>query len=324
MKSLSWLHAISAGLAIASTTSVMADSSYPTRPVRIVINVAAGGLTDVVTRLVAQRMSDTLGKGIIVENRAGGDGLVGIRYVKSSAPDGYTILAAAGTIAIQPSVKIDPGYDLAKDFVAIGPMARSPLLMVESSELPDKSLADFIARAKAAPNKLSYGSAGVGSTTHLAAALFFKRAGVSLLHVPYKGNGAAMTDVLSGRVATIFDAYGSSVANVKAGKLRVLGVTSTARLSVLPNVPTIAEQGYSDFNYYLYLCLVAPAGTPPDVVQRLSDALKAATTSKELSSRFSDNGLEPMTMQPAQFAQYLKQDEVNMGKVVAELGIEKR
>ncbi|WP_233853733.1 Bug family tripartite tricarboxylate transporter substrate binding protein [Paraburkholderia sp. HD33-4] len=324
MKSKSWLRAVAAVFALASAASVMADDTYPSHPVRIIVNVAPGGLTDVVTRLVAQRMSETLGKGVTVENRSGGDGLVGIRYVKAAAPDGYTILAAAGTIAIQPSVKLEPGYDLNKDFVGIGPMARSPLLMVESSDLPDKSLADFVARAKANPNKLSYGSAGVGSTTHLGAALFFKRAGVSLLHVPYKGNGAAMTDVLSGRVATIFDAYGSSVANVKAGKLRVLGVTSTARLASLPNVPTMAEQGYPDFSYYLYLCLVAPAGTPPAVVQRLSDALHAATASKELMARFSDNGLEPMTMQPAQFSQFLKQDETNMSKVVAELGIEKR
>jgi tripartite-type tricarboxylate transporter receptor subunit TctC len=319
-----WLRTVSAVLTFASAAPVMADDSYPTHPIRIIVNVAPGGLTDVVTRLVAQRMSETLGKGVTVENRAGGDGLVGIRYVKSAEPDGYTILAAAGTIAIQPSVKLEPGYDLTKDFVGIGPMARSPLLLVESSDLPDKSLVDFIARAKKDPNKLAYGSAGVGSTTHLGAALFFKRAGVSLLHVPYKGNGAAMTDVLSGRVATIFDAYGSSVANVKAGKLRVLGVSSTARLASLPNVPTIAEQGYPDFSYYLYLCLVAPSGTPPAVVQRLADALHAATASKELTARFADNGLEPMTMQPNQFSQFLKEDEERMRKVVAELGIEKR
>lgn len=324
MNSTSWLRATAAVFALASSASVIAEDSYPTHPVRIIVNVAPGGLTDVVTRLVAQRMSETLGKAVTVENRAGGDGLVGIRYVKSAAPDGYTILAAAGTIAIQPSVKLDPGYDLSKDFVGIGPMARSPLLMVESSDLPDKSLADFIARAKARPKELSYGSAGVGSTTHLGAALFFKRAGVSLLHVPYKGNGAAMTDVLSGRVASIFDAYGSSVANVKAGKLRVLGVTSTSRIASLPNVPTMAEQGYPNFSYYLYLGLVAPAGTPADVVQRLSNALRAATSTKELTARFTDNGLEPMTMQPAEFTQFLKQDQTNMSKVVAELGIEKR
>jgi tripartite-type tricarboxylate transporter receptor subunit TctC len=218
----------------ACATSALAADSFPSKPIRIVVNSSPGGLTDVATRLVGQKMAEKLGQPVIVENRAGADGLLGIRYVKTMPADGYTLLATAGTIAIQPAVRKDPGYDPVKDFTAIGPIVRSPLLMVVGTNEPDKTLADFMARAKANPEKLSYASAGEGTTTHIGAATFLQKAGLNLLHVPYKGNGAAMADVIGGRVTMIFEAYGSGAAKVRAGQLKALGVTSTKRLAAFP------------------------------------------------------------------------------------------
>jgi tripartite-type tricarboxylate transporter receptor subunit TctC len=316
-------HGIAAVAFTLAGGSAVADT-FPSRPVRIVVNTAPGGLTDIDTRLIAQKMGEKLGQAVIIDNKAGGDGLLGIRYVKGQPADGYTLLAAAGTIAIQPAVKQDPGYDLVKDFTGIGPTVRAPLLMVEGPEQPDKSLADFIARAKANPGKLSYASAGVGTTTHIGAAMFLQRAGVQLLHVPYKGNGAAMPDVIAGRVGMIFEAYGSGAGKVKAGQLKALAVTSSKRLPELPNVPTIAEQGVPNFSYYLWLGLFAPAGTPKDVVAKLSDTLHYALTSKDLSERLREDGSEAMLMSPDQFNEFLKREVLDMGKLVAELNIPKQ
>jgi tripartite-type tricarboxylate transporter receptor subunit TctC len=269
-------------------------------------------------------MSEKLGQQVIVENRAGADGLVGIRAVKAAPGDGYTLLGAAGTIAIQPAVKQDPGYDLLQDFAPIGPMVRSALVVVVGPGQPDKTLGEFVARAKANPNKLSYASAGVGTTTHVGAALFLQQSGLNLLHVPYKGNAAAMPDVMSGRVDMIFEAFGSGASKLKAGTLRGLAVTSTRRLPALPQLPTVAEQGFPNFSYYLWLGLFAPAGTPKDVVQRLSEALRSATSSKALVERFSDEGTEPLQASPEEFTEFLKRELAQMAKLVAALGLPKQ
>jgi tripartite-type tricarboxylate transporter receptor subunit TctC len=308
---------------MAAAGSTLAQD-FPNRPIRIIVNTGAGGLTDITTRLVAEKMGEKLGQSIIVDNRAGGDGGLGARVVKTAAPDGYTLLASAGTIAIQPLVKLEPGYDLAKDFTGIGTMIRSPLLMVTGPNQPDKTVGEFIARAKANPGKLSYASAGVGTTTHIGAALFLQQAGVKLLHVPYKGNGPAMPDVMAGRVDMIFEAYGSGASKVNAGALKALAVSANTRLTGLPNVPTIAEQGVPKFSYYLWLGMLAPAGTPKPVVQKLNEALRYALASKELNERFRADGSEAMPMSPEEFNDFLKREEGQLGKLVNELGIAKQ
>ncbi|WP_137890293.1 tripartite tricarboxylate transporter substrate binding protein [Ramlibacter sp. 2FC] len=317
-------HLGAAMLALVGAHSTFAADPFPTRPVRIIVNTAPGGLTDVVTRLVAQHMGDYLKQSVVVENRAGGDGLIGIRAVKTAPADGYTLLAAAGTIAQQMAVRQDPGYDLLKDFTGIGIMGRSPFLMVVAPTQPDKTMADFVARAKANPGKLSYASAGVGTVPHFAAERLLRQVDVKVMHVPYKGNAAAMPDVMSGRVDMILEAYGSSSAKIKAGQLRVLGVTSAARVAALPDVPTIAEQGVSNYSYYTWLCLVAPAGTPSDVVQRLSAALRSAVSSKEMKERFRNDGMEAMDLTGEQFNQFLAREVAHNHKLVTELGVEKQ
>ena len=307
-----------------AAAGALAADAFPNKPVRIIVNTAPGGLTDVTTRLVAEKMREALGQPVIVDNRAGADGLLGIRAVKGAAADGYTLLATAGTIAIQPAVKQDPGYDLMNDFTGVGPMVRAPLLMLSATSQPYKTLPEFIAHTKAHASSVSYASAGVGTTTHIGAATFLQQAGIDPMHVPYKGNGAAMSDVIAGRVDMIFEAYGSGAPHVKDGRLRALGVTSAKRLAALPDVPTVAEQGMPNYSYYLWLGIVAPAGTPKPVIDRLSQAVQTATGSKDLRDRMLVEGSEAMSMSAEEFNRFLKQESARMAKVVADLKLEKQ
>jgi tripartite-type tricarboxylate transporter receptor subunit TctC len=306
------------------TAAAAAAQGFPSKPIRIIVNTAPGGLVDVTTRLVAQKMSERLGQLVNVENQAGGGGLVGIRAVKNATPDGYTVLASAGTIAIQQVLKDDAGYDIAKDFAPVGPMVRSPLIIMVGAPTPYKSYADFAAQAKAQAGKLSYASAGVGTTTHLAAAKWAQQAGLDLLHVPYKGNGAAMPDVMSGRVEMIFEAYGSGAAKVKDGLLRALAVTSTSRLPGLPDVPTLAEAGLPGFSFYLWMGLMAPGGTPKEVVATLSDALRSSIGSRDIAERLKADGSEALAMSPQDFTEFLKRDLTQVSSLVKELAIPKQ
>lgn len=324
MKSPTRRAAVAALLALASTSAVLAQEAYPNRPIRVIVNTAPGGLTDVITRLVALQMGEHLKQSLIVDNRAGGDGLIGIRAVKTAPADGYTLLATAGTIALQMAVRNDPGYDLTKDFVGIGPLGRSPFLLVSAPTQPYQTLQDFAARARANPDKLSFGSAGVGTVPHLGTEKLLQQMGLKLQHVPYKGNGPAMPDVMSGRVDVIFEAYGSSVGKIKGGQLRVLAVTGNNRLSAIPDVPTVAEQGLPGYSWYTWLSLTAPAGTPKDVVQKLSEALRAAMASKAVTDRFREDGMEAMTMSPDEFNQFLAREVTQAHKTVTDLNIPKQ
>lgn len=310
--------------ALAASHAAIAADAYPARPVRILVNTAPGGLTDITTRLIAQHMGETLKQTVIVENRAGGDGLIGIRAVKSAPADGYTLLATAGTIALQMAVREDPGYDLVKDFTGIGLMGRSPYLMVVAPTSPYKTLGEYVAAAKASPGKVTYASAGVGTAVHLATAQYMHQMGINLMHVPYKGNGAAMPDVMAGRVDMILEAYGSSSGKIKGGQLRALGVTSTSRISALPDVPTFAETGAPGYSYYTWLCIVAPTGTPKDVVAKLSDALRAATSSKAIKDRFRDDGMEAVNLSPDEFNRFMAREVTQAQKAVAEFGVQKQ
>ena len=309
------------GLVMAlGATLTAAAADYPNKPVRIVVNSAPGALLDATTRAVAQRMAEHLGQPVVVENNAGAAGLLGIRQVKSAPADGYTLLASANTIAQLPALRLEPGYDL-KDFTGVGMMNRAPLVMVGTPGQPDKSLAELIARAKAGPDQMTYASAGVGTSTHMAAAIFLHQAGVKLVHVPYKGNAAAMPDVVGGRVSWIFDGANSSGPLVREGKLRAFGVTSPKRMAALPDVPTLAEQGLPSYSFFVYMGLVVPAGTPKDVVQRLSQALRHAQASDTVGDRFKRDGAEAGSMSAEEFTEFLRQDYQRTVKVVADLGL---
>ncbi|WP_080709786.1 Bug family tripartite tricarboxylate transporter substrate binding protein [Cupriavidus metallidurans] len=314
---------LSVSLFLVAATPAEAADTFPTKPIRVVVPSAPGGLLDVITRLVALKMSETLGQSVVVENRAGGGTLVGTRFVRSSPADGYTLLAATNTITAMPAVKLDPGYDLPKDFIGIGPMGRSPWFVLVGATQPDKSVSELIARGKSHPAQLSFASAGYGTTPYLAAQSFLNEAGVKMLHVPYKGNSAVYPDLISGRITMMFDGVGNTAAMVKGGQLRALGVTSTKRLSAFPDIPTVAEQGLPNFTSYFFFGMLAPAGTPKDVVQKLAKALQAATSSKEVRARFDTDGIETLTASPEEFDQLLKRELDEMAKLATQIGVKK-
>ena len=308
-------------LMAAGATTASAADSFPSRPIRIVVTSAPGGAVDVTTRIVAKEMGEKLGQPVIVENRVGAGGLVAIRSVKAAPADGYTLIAPVNTIAVQQAVSRNPGYDLAKDFVGIGPMTRSPFLLIAPPGGPDKTLPEWLARAKANPGILTYASAGNGSTTHLAAAMFAHQAGVKLQHVPYKGNSAAWPDLIAGRVGLLMEPYSSASSMLRSGQLKALGSSGTTRLELLPDVPTMAEQGAPGYSFYLWMGLLAPAGTPKDVVQKLSEALAYAMNKPELKKRFHDEGSEIMHMSPDEFTSFVREEAASMTKVVNDLAI---
>jgi len=306
-----------------STITGWAAERYPNRPIRIVVNAVAGALLDVTTRAIAQQMAIELGQPIVVENRAGAAGLMGIRHVKGSPPDGYTLLSVANTFAQLPAFSPSPGYRL-EDFTGIGIMNEAPLLMVGPPSQTAKSLAELIAQAKANPGQLTMASAGVGTSTHMAGALFVQQAKVPVLHVPYKGNALALPDVIGGRINFLFDGGSSSRPNIESGKLRAFGVTSANRSPAFRDIPTLAEQGVPDYDFVVYQGLVAPAGIPSNVVERLAKALRVAQTSDAVTQRFKEDGAEPGSLSPEQFTEFLKQDLARTVKVVDELQISKQ
>ena len=300
-----------------------AADAFPTRPLRIIVNTAPGGLTDVTTRFVAQQMADYLKQSVVIENRGGGDGLIGIRTVKSANPDGYTLLASAATIVQQMAVRPDAGYDLLKDFIGIGVMARAPYLMLVGAPQPDRTVANFVKRAAANPGKLSYASAGNGTVPHFVGERFLRQVGgIKVLHIPYKGNGPAMADIVSGRVDMIFGGYGGVSGQIKAGQLRAIGVTARSRIPLLPDVPTFTDQGIP-FLAYTWLCLVVPAATPKPVVQRLYEALRSAKSSPAVEQRYRDDATEDMDMSLDQFKQFLQREVLDSQKLAKELGLAK-
>jgi tripartite-type tricarboxylate transporter receptor subunit TctC len=294
-----------AGLAIAAAAQAQ---DYPLKPVRVIVP-SPGGTVDVVARIFVARLTDKWGQSVFIENRAGAGGNIGAEAVFKAPPDGYTLLAISNTFAISPSVIREPGYDPGKDFIGIGMMNSVSLMAVTSSTLPYRTLPELIAAARKAPGALPFASGGTGTTTHLAAAMFLNQAGLSMVHVPYKGNGPAMPDVLSGRVHVIFDPVNTSAAYITDGRFRALGYTAPRRTQQFPNVPTIVEQGFPGYEFAIYTGLVAPAGTPSEVLSRLHSAMGRIKASTELRERFAREGTELATDQPiAQFNDFLRRE----------------
>ena len=299
-----------------------AADAFPSRPLRIIVNTAPGGLTDITTRVIAQHMGDNLKQIVVVENRSGGDGLIGIRAVKSSTPDGYTLLSSAATIVQHMAVRQDAGYNVLKDFIGIGILARAPFLMLVGASQPDRTVADLINRAKANPGKLSYASAGNFTVPHFVGERFLRQVGIQAVHIPYKGNGPAMVDIMSGRVDMIFGGYGGVSGQIKAGQIRALGVASPTRIPVLPDLPTFSEQGIS-FLADTWLCLAVPASTPKQVVQRLYNALRNAKASPAIQQRYQADATEDLDMSIEEFRQFLEREVIQSQKVAQDLGLVK-
>jgi len=308
-------------LAILVPASVLAQS-YPAKPVRIVVPLVPGGNLDIVARAVAQRLGEGLGQQVIVENRPGASSLVGTQFVAKSAPDGYTLLAMANTFASVPAVIAKPGYDPIKDFTGVSMTCKVPQVLVVTPTLPAKSVKELIALAKARPGELSYGSSGNGSTGHFAAELFNQRAGLKLLHVPYKGNAQALVDIMAGQIMLMFDQVSTSAPQVKAGKLRALGVTSRTPSSLFPGVPTIDEAGVKGYEAITFNGLLAPAGTPREVLARLQGEVAKAVTVPALRNSFLERGVElSASTSPEEFTTYIRSQVAESAKVARNAGI---
>jgi tripartite-type tricarboxylate transporter receptor subunit TctC len=265
-------------------------------------------------------MGEKLGQSVIVDNRAGGDTIVGTKIVKEAPADGYTILAQANGFSLMPQLRVEPGYDPVKDFTGIGFMTRSPMILVAGMDQPYRNISELVSNAK--KDKYSFASAGTGSPPHIACAMFNQAANIDVLHAPYKGNGAALPDVIAGRVNYICDGFISSNQFIKGGKLRALAVTSPARIGPLPDVPTFIEQGVN-YSYVLWLGLLVKQGTPKDVVQKLSDALKFALSNKELADRFRSEGSDAEFVSPEVFNDYVGKEVTQMAKTAVDLKLPK-
>jgi tripartite-type tricarboxylate transporter receptor subunit TctC len=311
--------ALAAALVAAAAPSF--GQSYPTRPVRVVVPLSAGGFADVPARIIAPRLSNALGQQFFVENRAGAGGTIGTDFVAKSKPDGYTLLFSGTPHVIAPWLyKVVP-YDALKDFAPIMQVAAGPyVLVVNPAQLPVNSVTELIAAAKAQPGKIDFASSGNGSAQHLVAALFNSTAGIELNHVPYKGSGPAMQDLLSGQVKVSFAGVPNVITHVKAGRLRALGVTTTKRASEMPDVPTIAEAGVPGYEATLWLGLLAPVGTPPEVIQRIYTETVKILQDPELQPSFRAAGVEASVIRPTEFGEFIRSEYEKWGKVVRATG----
>ena len=276
-----------------ATSNVWSQAAaYPAKLVRIINPVAPGGNQDVTARAFAEQMTRTFGQQVLVESRPGSAAVVGTRYVKSSPPDGYTVLAISNTFARVPALVPDAGYDPLKDFAPISQTSDVPLVLVVTPALPVKSVKELIALAKRRPGELTSASSGVGSTGHVAAEMFSRKAGIKMLHVQYKGAAPAVVDLVGGHVMLRFDQVTTSLAHINSGKLRALGVSTRTRSPVLPDVPTIDEAGLTGFQDSTFNGLVAPAGTAQPVIERLREAVVKAAGTAEMRERFLAQGIE--------------------------------
>jgi len=299
----------------------MAASSYPTKPVRIIVPFSPGGATDIMTRLVAERLAGKLGETVIVENKPGGGTMIASDYVARAEPDGYTLLMAASSLGIAPSTYTKVSYDPIKDFAPVSQVASVVHILEVHPSVPAKTVGELIAYLKANPGKVSYASVGAGSSTHLEAELFKSLAGVKMEHIPYKGSAPALNDLVAGRVQVMFDAWASSGPFVKDGRLRALAVTTAQPSPSVPDLPTVAASGLPGYSAMPWLGIVAPAGTPAPIIDQLYSAIAEILKEPAVKQKFTDLGLDIIGSDPKAFAAFIKQDITTWAKVAKEANI---
>jgi tripartite-type tricarboxylate transporter receptor subunit TctC len=307
-------------LLFAFTTAANAQDPWPSRPIRFILPFPPGGGTDILGRLIAERLTAQLGQPVVAENRGGAGGNVGTEAAAKSAPDGYTIVLVAPSLAISPTLYASINYDPVKDFAPVSLVATVPNVMVTQPSLPGE-LVEFIAFAKSKPGALNFGSGGAGTSNHLAGELFNLVTGAKLVHVPYKGVNLAMQDVLAGNVHLVFIGIPAAVPHIKAGKLRALALVAPQRSSALPEVPTVAEAGLRDFEVTTWYGVLAPAGTPKNIVTRLNTELVKIMHSPELKEKLAATGTDPLTSTPEEFAAYIQREIAKWGDVIRKAGV---
>jgi tripartite-type tricarboxylate transporter receptor subunit TctC len=304
--------------ALALIASAARAEHYPSRPITLVVPYAAGGGNDVMARIVAERMSRTLGAQIVIENKGGAGGSIATRQVAKAAPDGYTLgLSGTGTHAINPTLYANVGYDPRRDFAPVGLIATSALVVLVNNAVAAKTIPELIVLAKQDPGNLTYASAGVGSGIHLGAELFATMAGIKLTHIPYKGSAPALTDLIGGHVAIYFSSLPPALALIKEGKVRALAVTGPQRSPLLPDLPTVAEAApLPGYEAVLHYGIVAPAGTPQPIIDKLAAAMKSALAEPDVRERIAADGAEVQSMTPAEYAADIDREETKWSKVV--------
>ena len=309
-----------AGL-LALASAVHAEPGYPTKPIRLIVPFAPGGSTDVLARLLAEALRPELGQPVIVENKAGAGGNIGGDFVAKAPPDGYTLLiAAAGPTVINPSLYAMMPYDPAKDLRPVTLLIQEPNLMAINPKIPAKTVPEFIAYAKSRPTEVSFGSPGNGSPAHLAGEWFNQLTGTTMVHVPYKGTGPALNDLIAGQIAMMIDNMPALWPHVQSGKLRALAVSTDKRATAAPDLPTVAESGVKGFAFGAWKGLMAPAATPPEIVERLHAAATKALAKPDFRKRLIDLGAEPVGNTPAQFAAVIKSETASWAALVKSTG----
>jgi tripartite-type tricarboxylate transporter receptor subunit TctC len=299
-----------------------AAADYPARTVTLVVPYPPGGGVDAMARVVAAKLSDALRAQFIVDNRPGAGGTIGTRVVAQAAPDGYTLLLGhTGTISIDPSLYVHAGYDPRKDFAPIGLVASMPVALLANPSFPAKSISDVIAMAKAQPGKLNLGTSALGTGGYMCAELFKAEAGVNVAIIPYKGSAPVMNDLLGGHVSIAFSVLPPALGNIQAGKLRAIAVTSKKRFSLLPDVPTFDEAGMPGFEAVLHYGLLAPAGTPKEIVDKLNGELRKLVDNPDVQTQIRNEGGDPMTSTAAEYAADIDKEETKWGGLVKKLGL---
>lgn len=305
---------------LAAISAAAAD--YPARTVTLVVPYPPGGGVDAMARVVAAKLSEAMHAQFIVDNRPGAGGTIGTRAVAQAAPDGYTLLLGhTGTISINPSLYAHAGYDPRKDFAPIGLVASMPVALLANPSFPAKSIAEFIAMAKKDPGKFNLGTSALGTGGYMCAELFKAEAGINVAIIPYKGTAPVMNDLLGGHVPIAFGVLPPALGNIAAGKLRAVAVTSKKRFSLLPDVPTFDESGLPGFEAVLHYGLLAPAGTPKEIVDRLSEEVRQLVDTPEVRKQIHNEGGDPMTSTPAEYAADIDREETKWGGLVKKLGL---
>jgi len=306
------------GLAIAAATLALPAmaQSWPDKPVKIVVPFGPGGPADVYARILGQALTESLGQQFIIENKPGAGAIIGTEVVAKAAPDGYTLLMMSNTHTTNETLFTHKPYQLMRDLVPVSPVNSSDLVMVVHPSVPAKTLQEFIALAKAQPGKLSYASSGPGTPYHMAGELFKAMSGTDILHVPHKSSGEARNDVLGGHVQMMLDAVTTMKGAIDANEVRALGTTGLKRSAILPNVPTIAESGVPGYEATIWLGIMAPKGTPPEIVNKLNAEIAKVVASAKIREAWAKQGAVPITMTPAAFGEFLEKDIVKWARIV--------
>jgi tripartite-type tricarboxylate transporter receptor subunit TctC len=311
--------ALTACLIAASTAAYTQD--YPTRPMRLIVPTAPGGGTDISARLIAPKLSEYLGQQVIVENRAGGNTSVGVEFVAKSPPDGYTLLMGISSLAINPHTQSKVPYDPVKDFAPVSQVVVVPLILVSHPSLPTRSVKELVAFARTRPGQLNYGTGSVGSNPHLAMELFLSMTGLKVVHVPYRGQGPAMIDLVAGHLHLMMANLLTALPHVRNGRVRAYGVSSIKRSSVAPDIPTIAEAGVPGYEVVQWFGVLAPANTPRDIIARLHAATVRVLQDPTIKERFVSDGADTIGNTPEEFAAIIRADLKKWGKMVKDAGI---